>query len=221
MAMRTTSFRAPTVDTEVNFWPAMIDMLTSLLMFFLLIYFVQNNVNPAGLQAEVARQKQERFNEVFRREFAAEIERGDIRFVPEVNLLQITFGSEILFPFASYELQPRGQAMLRRLARAVRAVDATSSRATYEQIQIEGHTDSTPMNRSTYPRDNWELSMARSREVLRFLTERTSTPLDRNTVSANGYADTRPVSSKRAKNRRIEIRIYFSGQEVLPEDQAP
>lgn len=219
--MRTTSFRAPTVDTEVNFWPAMIDMLTSLLMFFLLIYFVQNNVNPAGLEAEIARQKQERFNEVFRREFAEEIARGDIRFVPEVNLLQITFGEEILFPFARYELQPRGQVMLRRLARAVRTVDTTSPTPTYDQIQIEGHTDSTRMNRSTYPHDNWELSMARAREVLRFLTERTSPPLDQKTMSANGYADTRPVSDRRAKNRRIEIRIYFSGRKPLPKEQAP
>ncbi len=197
----------------------MIDMLTSLLMFFLLIHFVQNNVNPAGLASEIARQKQVRFNDVFQREFAAEIARGEIRFVSDVNLLQITFGEEILFSVSRYELQPRGQVMLRRLAHAVQTLDTASRQPLYDQIQIEGHTDSTNMDRPAYPHDNWELSTARALEVLRFLSERTSPPLEKKTLSANGYADTRPLSRERAKNRRIEIRIYFSGNEVpAPKD---
>src|SRR5437588_8823129 len=110
------AFGAPTIDTEVNFWPAMIDMLTSLLMFFLLIYFVQHNVNPASLAAEIARTKQQVFTEVFNREFANEIQRKEIRLTPDVNLLQVTFGEEILFPLGRYSLQPRGETMLRRLA---------------------------------------------------------------------------------------------------------
>ena len=76
--MRSRPLRGSLIDTEVNFWPAMIDMLTSLLMFFLLIHFVQNNVNPASLAAEIARQKQQRFNAVFDREFAGDVARGRI-----------------------------------------------------------------------------------------------------------------------------------------------
>ena len=207
------SLGAPTVDTQVNFWPGMIDMLTSLLMFFMLIYFVQNNMNPANLAAEIARQKQQHFSDVFNREFDADIARGDIRVSSDVNLLQITFGEEILFPSAQYILQPRGEAMLRRLAKVVRTVDTSSQSPLYDQIQIEGHTDSTNMHHPTYPRDNWELSSARALNVLRFLTERTDPPLDKKTMSANGYADTRPLAKLRSRNRRIEIRIYFSGTE--------
>jgi flagellar motor protein MotB len=205
---------APTIDTEVNFWPAMIDMLTSLLMFFMLIYFVQHNVNPASLAAEIARGKQQRFTAVFNREFATEIERKEIRLTPDVNLLQVTFGEEILFPLGHYMLQPRGEAMLRRLAGVVQQVDHSSQSPLYDQIQIEGHTDNTNMQHSTYPRDNWELSSARSLEVLRFLSHRSSPPLDEHAMSANGYADTRPLGNDRARNRRIEIRIYFSGRET-------
>jgi chemotaxis protein MotB len=211
--MRSMSLQAPTVDTQVNFWPAMIDMLTSLLMFFMLIYFVQHNMNPASLAAEIARQKQQHFTDVFNREFDADIARGDIRVSSDVNLLQITFGEEILFPSAQYVLQPRGEAMLRRLAKVVRTVDTSSQSPLYDQIQIEGHTDSTNMHHATYPRDNWELSSARALNVLRFLTERTDHPLDKKTMSANGYADTRPLGKLRSRNRRIEIRIYFSGTE--------
>jgi len=205
--------RMSTIDTTVNFWPAMIDMLTSLLMFFMLIHFVQQNVNPASLAAEVARQKQQQFTEVFNAEFGDDIRRGDVRFTSDVNLLQITFGEEILFPSAEYQLQTRGETMLRRLARVVHAVDTTAGSAIYEQLQIEGHTDSRRLQRPKYPRDNWELSSARALEVLRFLTERVSPSLDRKTMSANGYADTRPLGRRNANNRRIEIRFYFSGGE--------
>lgn len=211
--MRPGELRAPTVDTEVNFWPAMIDMLTSLLMFFMLIHFVQQNVNPATVAAEVARQKQQRFTEVFNREFDGDIKRGDVRVASDVNLLQITFGEEILFRSAEYRLQERGEAMLRRLARVVHTVDTSSASPIYDQLQIEGHTDPRRLKRRDYPRDNWELSSARALEVLRYMTERVDPPLDRRTMSANGYADTRPLSGRNARNRRIEIRFYFSGGE--------
>lgn len=209
-------FGAPTIDTEVNFWPAMIDMLTSLLMFFLLIYFVQHNVNPASLAAEIARGKQQRFTAVFNREFATEIARGEIRLTSDLNLLQVTFGEEILFPLGKYSLQDRGESMLRRLAHAVHELDTASQSPLYDQIQIEGHTDNTNMRHATYPHDNWELSSARSLEVLRFLSRRASPPLEERAMSANGYSDTRPLGRDRAKNRRIEIRIYFSGREGKP-----
>jgi chemotaxis protein MotB len=151
-----------------------------------------------------------------------DIARGDIRFVSDVNLLQITFGEEILFPVSRYELQPRGQAMLRRLAATMHKLDtAATKEPLYDQIQIEGHTDSTRMDRPTYPHDNWELSTARALEVLRFLSERSTQPLDKKTMSANGYADTRPFSRRRAKNRRIEIRIYFSGREAVASKGSP
>ena len=213
--MRAT-FGAPTIDTEVNFWPAMIDMLTSLLMFLMLIYFVQRNVNPASLAAEIARGKQRRFTDVFNHEFAGEIEHKEIRLTPDVNLLQVTFGEEILFPLGRYTLQPRGETMLRRLAGVVHQVDSSSQSPLYDQIQIEGHTDNRNLKQPAYPHDNWELSSARSLEVLRFLSRRTSPPLDEHTMSANGYADTRPLGANRARNRRIEIRIYFSGRETRP-----
>lgn len=210
--MTTTSLRAPTVDTEVNFWPGIIDMLTSLLMFFMLIYFVQHNVNPASLATEIARQKQQKFNEIFEREFADAIARGEIHLDSDVNLLQITFGSEILFARGEYALQSRGEAILRRLAGVIVQLDEASSSPLYDQIQIEGHTDTSTMWRRDYPRDNWELSTARALEVLRFLTARSFPRLNEQKMSANGYADTRPIHRVRSRNRRIEIRIYFSGR---------
>lgn len=80
---------------------------------------------------------------------------------------------------------------------------------TDKQIRIEGHTDNVP---STKLQDrfktNCELSTARATTVVRFLIDQGG--VDRQYLSAVGYAETRPIASNdseegRASNRRIEI----------------
>ncbi|MBB4638132.1 OmpA/MotB family protein [Longimicrobium terrae] len=200
-----------TLHTRINYWPAMIDMLTSLLMFFLLIYFVEQNFSSASAQLAVARQKQSQFSGILEREFAPEIAAGQIGYIADLKLLQVRFGEGVLFLPGEHELLPQGRRLLGRLARVFHSVNADSTHP-YEQIQIEGHTDNVPARRSYYPHDNWELSTARATSVLRFLTRGARQPLDEKLMSVNGYADNRPANKNRRNlNRRIEIRIYFSG----------
>lgn len=76
-------------------------------------------------------------------------------------------------------------------------------------VRIEGHTDNRPINTSQFP-SNWELSMARATNVLKYL--HAATGIAPNRLSAGGYGPYRPVasndtSSGRAKNRRVEIVI--------------
>ncbi|MFL5539157.1 MAG: flagellar motor protein MotB [Longimicrobiaceae bacterium] len=206
------------VSTRVNYWPALIDMLTSMLMFFLLVYFVESNFGSASAQLAIARQKQSQFVAVLHREFAAEIAAGQVADSANLNLLQIRFGDGVLFAPGSYELHPRGAALLARLRTVFHQVDGPGRGRLYDQIQVEGHTDDLPFRRPAYPRDNWELSTARATSVMRFLT-RGARPLEERRMSVNGYAQNRPVSGRRSRNRRIELRIYFSGQ--LPAAPAP
>jgi flagellar motor protein MotB len=206
---------AATVDTRVNYWPALIDMLTSMLMFFLLIYFVESNFSSASAQLAIARQKQAQFVGVLHQEFAPEIAAGQVADSADLNLLQIRFGDGVLFEPGRYHLSPRGAALLRRLATVFHRVDLAASGPLYQQIQVEGHTDDLATRHAEYPRDNWELSTARATAVMKFLT-RGSRPLEERRMSVNGYAANRPVSTRRSRNRRIEIRIYFSGQLPRP-----
>jgi flagellar motor protein MotB len=199
------------VNPRVHYWPGLIDMLTSMLMFFLLVYFVESNFGSASAQLAIARQKQALFVSVLRQEFAAEIAAGQVADSANLNLLQIRFGDGVLFEPGSYQLHPRGAALLRRLRDVFHRVDGQGTGLLYEQIQIEGHTDDLPFRRAAYPRDNWELSTARATAVLRFLT-RGARPLEERRMSVNGYAQNRPVSERRSRNRRIELRIYFSGR---------
>jgi chemotaxis protein MotB len=58
---------------------------------------------------------------------------------------------------------------------------------------------------------NWELSTARATTVVRFFIERGG--VNRESLEAVGFADTRPVASNdteegRTENRRIEIVLY-------------
>ena len=209
------------VNTRVNYWPGLIDMLTSMLMFFLLIYFVESNFSSASAQLAIARQKQAQFVAVLHREFAAEIAAGQVADSADLNLLQVRFGDGVLFEPGRYELHPRGAALLARLRTVFHLVDKQGSGRLYDQIQVEGHTDDLPFRRPAYPRDNWELSTARATAVMRFLT-RGAEPLEERRMSVNGYAQNRPVSDRRSRNRRIELRIYFSGRlPAAPTSTAP
>lgn len=209
-----TTLAASSIHTRVNYWPGLIDMLTSMLMFFLLIYFVEHNFNAASAELAVARQKQARFASVLHDEFRDEKQSGQVADTIELNQLRIRFGDGVLFAPGSYRLHPRGAALLRRLGAVFQRMDGETMGPLYEQIQVEGHTDDLPIRHADYPRDNWELSTARATTVMKFLTGG-DRPLDERLMSVNGYAQNRPASTHRGRNRRIEIRIYFSGR--LPE----
>lgn len=206
----TTPHAVPALHTRINYWPAMIDMLTSLLMFFLLIYFVEHNFSSASAELSIARQKQAQFTHVLQREFSREIAAGQVAYSTNLNRLQIRFGEGVLFRPGEHELLPQGRRLLGRLAGVFHSLDERGAQL-YEQVQIEGHTDDVPARRTYYPHDNWELSTARATSVLRYLTRGAGQPLEEDLMSVNGYAANRPVSGRRSLNRRIEIRIYFSG----------
>lgn len=84
-------------------------------------------------------------------------------------------------------------------------------------VNIEGHTDSMPTGKDEM--GNWELSTLRAVSVLRYFNRKHNFPYK--SLSASGYADTRPVAldgtaSGRQLNRRIEIHVEYD-QESSPE----
>ena len=77
---------------------------------------------------------------------------------------------------------------------------------------IEGHTCTLPINTERYP-SNWELSVARSVRVTRYLVETKGLEPDR--FIATGYGEYQPLASNdtpegRAKNRRVTIVLSLS-----------
>ncbi|MCX7966101.1 MAG: OmpA family protein [Syntrophorhabdaceae bacterium] len=76
-------------------------------------------------------------------------------------------------------------------------------------IRIEGHTDNTPISNLEF-KSNWELSVRRATEVVRYFIEKGAITPER--ISATGYAEYRPLvdnttKENKALNRRVEIII--------------
>ena len=77
-------------------------------------------------------------------------------------------------------------------------------------IEIIGHTDNVPIKSGPYA-DNDYLSAARAIETAQYLIENKN--LDASKLSFSGKGDREPVDTNataagRARNRRIEFRIY-------------
>jgi flagellar motor protein MotB len=191
-------------------WPAMLDLITSTLMVFMLVTTLQLAFGNDDMEAALTRSRQERFLNDFRQELKREMERREIRVERHLNFIQISFSDRVLFRLGDHHLQPNGQRVLARCTR----VFARAGSGGYEQIQVEGHTDNMPLDRSTYPSNNWELSTARALSVVELLSR--EEPSFASILSANGYSSHRPVADNstqagRDLNRRIEIRLFFSG----------
>ncbi len=83
-------------------------------------------------------------------------------------------------------------------------------------VEIEGHTDNIPIQTNIYP-SNWELSVARATNVLKYFIN--SSSIDPTRFSVKGSADLKPVvqndtPENRAKNRRVEIRLKEGGESM-------
>jgi flagellar motor protein MotB len=203
-----------TAGSDLNYWPALLDMVTSSLMLFLLLTFLQSSFSASSLEAVATHTRQERFLSLFRTEFPAEMRSGAVTVERTIDLIQVTFSDRVLFESGEFRLQPRGRDILARCSRVF-----VQAGAAFEQIQVEGHTDQQPLNRQAYPTDNWELSTARALSVVQFLAAGRGLPPK--LFSANGYGSNRPVASNltpegRARNRRIEIRLFFVGTGRAP-----
>jgi len=77
------------------------------------------------------------------------------------------------------------------------------------RLRIEGHTDNIPIHTARWA-SNWELSTARSTELVQLLIQRYRFTPDR--LAAAGYAEFHPIASDatpegRAQNRRVDVVI--------------
>ena len=125
----------------------------------------------------------------------------------------MTFNSSSLYISGGAELLPSGEGIIRKVG------DALNGLSFYNfKVDIEGHTDNVPINTLRFP-SNWELSVARASEVVKFLVNQGYEPSN---LKASGYADTQPLPNaphidefgqdiieNRAKNRRIVLRIFY------------
>ncbi|MCM1120337.1 MAG: flagellar motor protein MotB [bacterium] len=135
--------------------------------------------------------------------------------VQESNMgeqIEVNFNSEyVLLSLKGAFLFDSGKAAIREEAYyTLDRVGVILERYAGGTIEIEGHTDNVPMHSAQFANNN-ELSSARALSVFDYLMENTA--LDPARIKHSGRGEYVPVADNgteagRAKNRRVEIRIY-------------
>ncbi|HPC35767.1 MAG TPA: flagellar motor protein MotB [Candidatus Marinimicrobia bacterium] len=195
------------------------DMMSLLLTFFILLFSI-SSIDPVKLEqignsvekalggAKPKATQHFSIKEIYDKVVDV-VEQEQLKGVIEVETsvrgVSIKIPTEISFASGKADLNPGIFPILNKLAPMIAQSNFP--------IAIEGHTDNVPIKSEVFP-SNWELSSARSTQVVRYFIG-LGLPADR--FRAIGYADTRPRASgktieeanqteeQRAQNRRVEI----------------
>jgi chemotaxis protein MotB len=129
---------------------------------------------------------------------------GSIQTSIDERGLMIRFADTALFDAGSTDIKEQAIAVLDSIAVQLAQVS--------NPIQVEGHTDPTPISTPQFP-SNWELSTGRATAIVHYLVEQGGIPPDR--FSAAGYSYYHPVApndtpENRAKNRRVDVIVLNS-----------
>ena len=130
------------------------------------------------------------------------------------NAVEITFDSQyvtlnlsggILFASGRAEILPDAVAIIDKISIILEKYNKNI-------IEVEGHTDNVPMTSGRYENNN-VLSMYRALSVADYLREHAD--LDPANIKSSGRGEYAPIASNdtaegRARNRRVEIKIYNS-----------
>ena len=209
--------------TKLNYWPAFLDVLTAVLMVFVLSTYLQIVLRielptheEGDTEALRVLKQQAEFVAQLKTVLAEDIAQGNLELEQQLASIQIRFNEAVLFPRGDYKLNEAGRALLTRLGTFLASSYKPGG---VRRIQVEGHTDDTPFpayKARSYPANNWQLSSARATEVTLFLLGQ-QVGLSPGLFSATGYADYRPIArnseaSGRARNRRVEVELAFAAE---------
>jgi len=146
------------------------------------------------------------------KEYTGEYNLGDyveLGIDPEYRYVQISMKGSILFESGKADILPEARPILGKIGEILKNFDGYI-------IEIIGHTDNVPMTSPTFKDNNW-LSAARALNAAEFLIKNSG--LDPQNLKYSGRGEYEPIASNdteegRARNRRIEIRIYneYSGR---------
>jgi chemotaxis protein MotB len=142
--------------------------------------------------------------EALLQDLSKQVEKGQLQVKQYKNMLSVDLTEQIFFDSGKATLKKEGKDVLRTVGNVLKGYDN-------KVIRVVGYTDNVPVAKSlqaTFP-SNWELSVIRATNVVRFLQE-VGVPPER--MLAAGRAEYDPVASNdtpegRQKNRRIEIML--------------
>lgn len=121
----------------------------------------------------------------------------------QYQYVQISLNGAILFDSGADQIKNSALPILSKVGDILKIYDD-------HMIKIEGHTDNVPISGGKFPNNMW-LSTARATRVFEyFVNEKGLTPKTLETTGRSKYDPVAPNDTEtgRARNRRVEIKIY-------------
>jgi chemotaxis protein MotB len=204
-------------DLDSNWLITLSDVLSLLLVFFVVFTFMARSTKAtaskepayktaaAAAQAEAALTQKEVVNEMSEAIKRLRLE-NDVSVRAVDKGIVVTLKERITFMPGDAETLKTSEPMLDGIADIIKQHPGF-------QVEIEGHTDNVPISTPRYP-SNWELSVARSTNVLKYFINYHG--IEPSRLSVKGSADQKPLvdnssPENRAQNRRVEIRLKEKG----------
>jgi chemotaxis protein MotB len=133
------------------------------------------------------------------------VKEGQVRVTESARGISVEINASVLFPPGLAELNEESIRSLAAVAQVLAGVG--------NAMEIEGHTDNTPISTPVFP-SNWELSAARASRVVRLFAQAGVAPTR---MVAVGYGEFRNVDSNdtaqgKARNRRVTVMILPTGE---------
>ena len=181
-------------------------MLTKLILPAALVAILGGCVSQGTYNQEVQQADtlaaQNKTYQALTAQLQSEIKADQVRIKQLQGQLTVTLIDEILFASGSAEMHASGRATLEKIVGTLQSVSD-------KRINVRGYTDNEPIGPALRARSPciWELSTARSSDIVRFLQAK---GIDPKRLEASGYAEYQPVAPNttpagRKENRRIEI----------------
>lgn len=157
-----------------------------------------SSVIPAKLEEQQMEAVKQTVSEIVQQENL----QGEVDVSIQERGVVISIKEKVLFKPGSAVIEDASKQTLESIGRVLLSIPGN-------HIRVEGHTDSDPINTPQFP-SNWELSAARSTNVLRFIVDRVG--INPRIISAVGYGEFTPKVPNdsvehKAMNRRVDIVI--------------
>lgn len=160
------------------------------------------------LKKKMAEEQKQRTEELYE-EVTGKAEKEDIQDLININVddqfqyVQISLNGAILFDSGSDEIKSSAMDILSKVGDILKSYDD-------HNIKIEGHTDNVKISNGKFKSNMW-LSTARATRVFEYFTEKKH--MDPETLESTGRSEYDPIGNNkteegRARNRRVEIKIY-------------
>lgn len=187
------------------------DLVTMLLALFMVLFAVSQNVTKyqakmisehhLNMPENLAMEQVEQLEEL-KVLFSENISQNqNIKFLKDGRGLVIRLNNSVLFDEGSAIIKSEALKTIDEIIDTISKID--------NNVLVEGHTDSTPINNEKYP-SNWELSTARATNIIAYMLK--SKKINPKRLSAVGYGEYMPVADNtsiggRLLNRRVDIII--------------